>query len=118
MRPRKGFYRYELEECAYENARLYKEITKKWHDLHTLPKEFHTGQQILLYNTRHRLFPGKLQSQWTDPYNVIQVFPYGTMEIQCGMNGQKFKVNGLPPSIENLLYRPFSSSAFHHRAQV
>ena len=36
----------ELEEFrseAYENARLYKEITKRWHDNLILRREFHPG---------------------------------------------------------------------------
>ena len=45
----------ELEEFrseAYENSRLYKERTKKWHDNLILRREFHPGQQVLLYNSR------------------------------------------------------------------
>jgi Integrase core domain len=38
---------HELEELcheAYENAKLYKERTKKWHDKHILQREFHVGE--------------------------------------------------------------------------
>ena len=45
---------------AYENARLYKEKTKRWHDNLILRREFHSGQQVLLYNSQLRLFPSKL----------------------------------------------------------
>ena len=54
----------ELEEFrseAYENARLYKEKTKRLHDNLILMREFHPGQQVLLYNSRLQLFPGKLK---------------------------------------------------------
>ena len=37
----------ELEEFrneAYENARIYKEKTKVWHDKHIVRKEFEPGQ--------------------------------------------------------------------------
>ena len=37
----------ELEEfrmLAYENAKLYKEKTKKWHDRRILPRQFEVGQ--------------------------------------------------------------------------
>ncbi|KAE8655271.1 Mitogen-activated protein kinase 14 [Hibiscus syriacus] len=57
----------EMEEFraqAYENARIYKEKTKKWHDQKLMPQHFHVGQQVLLYNSRLKLFPGKLQSRW------------------------------------------------------
>ena len=57
----------ELEEFrseVYENTRLYKEKTKQWHDNLILRREFHPGQQVLLYNSRLQLFPGKLKSRW------------------------------------------------------
>ncbi|KAK8947387.1 hypothetical protein KSP39_PZI006995 [Platanthera zijinensis] len=65
------FHLNELEEIrsnAYENARLYKERTKKWHDSRLQRKEFKVGQLVLLYNSRLRLFPGKLKSRWSGPF--------------------------------------------------
>ena len=85
----------ELEEFrlnSYENAKIYKERTKKWHDRHILNKEFHVGQKVLLFNSRLKLFPGKLKSRWSGPFTVVQVFPHGTFEIQC--EDRTFKVNG------------------------
>ena len=44
----------ELEEFRsefYDNARLYKEKTKRWHDNLILRRVFHPGQQVLLYNS-------------------------------------------------------------------
>ena len=49
----------ELEELrlqAYENARIYKEKSKKWHDRNLLPKEIRVGDQVLLYNSRLKFF--------------------------------------------------------------
>nr|XP_009766044.1 PREDICTED: uncharacterized protein LOC104217473 [Nicotiana sylvestris] len=69
----------ELEELrlgAYENAKNFKEQTKIWHDKLIRPKIFKIGDQVLLYNSRLRLFPEKLISRWTGPYNVIGVTPY------------------------------------------
>ena len=56
----------ELDEfCneAYENAHIYKEKTKAWHDKHIMRREFVPGQQVLLFNSRLQLFPGKLKSK-------------------------------------------------------
>ena len=53
----------ELEEHrlrAYENAKIYKEKVKYWHDKHLVSKQFEVGQKVLLYNLRLRLFPEKL----------------------------------------------------------
>ena len=69
----------ELEEFrneAYENAKIYKEKTKAWHDKHIVRKEFELGQRVLLFNSRLKLFPGKLKSRWSRPFTVTRVFPY------------------------------------------
>ncbi|KAK9057062.1 hypothetical protein SSX86_024429 [Deinandra increscens subsp. villosa] len=88
---------HELEELrsqAYENSKIYKERTKKLHDSHLKNnKQFQVGDRVLLYNSRLRLFPGKLKSRWTGPYMVKQVFNYGTIEIEHS-DGRIFKVNG------------------------
>ena len=48
---------------TYENAQIYKGKTKAWHDKHIVKKEFEPGQQVLLFNSRLKLFPGKLKSK-------------------------------------------------------
>lgn len=86
----------ELEEFrldAYENSKIYKEKTKRWHDQNIVNREFEPGQQVLLYNSRLKLMPGKLRSRWSGPYTITQVFPYGTVEITSAATGT-FKVNG------------------------
>ncbi|XP_016168226.1 uncharacterized protein LOC107610736 [Arachis ipaensis] len=52
---------------AYENSRLYKEKVKAVHDKHIKRREFKVGDQVLLYNSRLRLMPGKLRSRWDGP---------------------------------------------------
>ena len=64
----------EFRNEAYENARIYKEKTKAWHDKHITRKEFTAGQQVLLFNSRLKLFPGKLKSRWSGPFTVTKVF--------------------------------------------
>ncbi|CAJ2639773.1 unnamed protein product [Trifolium pratense] len=74
----------ELEEWrqqAYENAVIYKARTKRYHDKGLVSKEFHKGQQVLLFNSRLQLFPGKLRSRWSGPFVVKEVFPHGAVEI-------------------------------------
>ena len=56
----------EFRNDAYENAKIYKEWTKKWHDKQILKREFAPGQQVLLFNSRLKLFLGKLRSRWMD----------------------------------------------------
>ena len=56
------------------------------------------GQQVLLFNSRLKLFPGKLKSKWSGPFIVVQVFPYGGVEILHPEKGQfKFNAQRLKP---------------------
>ena len=71
----------EFRNEAYKNARIYKEKTKAWHDKHITRKEFTAGQQVLLFNSRLKLFPGKLKSRWSGPFTVTKVFPHGGAEV-------------------------------------
>jgi hypothetical protein len=41
----------ELRHNAYENNKLYKERTKAYHDRQLIRKEFHVGQEVLIYNS-------------------------------------------------------------------
>ena len=53
----------ELEEIrndAYESSKIYKDKTKAMHDRMISRKTFEIGQKVLLFNTRLKLFPGKL----------------------------------------------------------
>ncbi|KAK1406558.1 hypothetical protein QVD17_41984 [Tagetes erecta] len=84
----------ELRDEAYGSSIMYKEKTKRLHDKHLRGvKEFHEGDRVLLYNSRLKLFPGKLKSRWSGPHIVKEVFPYGTVEVEHD-DGRRFKVNG------------------------
>ena len=97
---------HELEEIrreAYENAAIYKEKTKAWHDKNILRKDFKAGDKVLLYNSRLQLFPGKLRSRWNGPYVIARVFPHGAVELFDTDGVNTFTVNGqrLKPYHEN-----------------
>ncbi|XP_057760467.1 uncharacterized protein LOC130980842 [Arachis stenosperma] len=66
---------------AYENAQIYKEKTKAFHDHHIWKKDFQEGDKVLLYNSRFRFMPGKLRSRWKGPFKVKKVKPYGVVEL-------------------------------------
>ncbi|GJZ20487.1 reverse transcriptase domain-containing protein [Tanacetum coccineum] len=84
----------KLRDGAYENTRIYKEQTKKLHDyrLHD-NKDFKVGDKVLLYNSRLKMYPGKLRSKWSGLNIVKRVYPYGDVEI-IDRDGFNFKVNG------------------------
>ena len=49
----------EWRAQAYENAKLFKEKVKRWHDKRIQKREFNVGDYVLLYNSRLRFFAGK-----------------------------------------------------------
>ncbi|GKB47257.1 reverse transcriptase domain-containing protein [Tanacetum coccineum] len=82
----------ELRDVAYDNQKLYKERTKKFHDKMIKPKDFKSSNRVLLFNSHLKLHPGKLRSRWTGPFTIAQVFPYEAIELNHH-NGN-FKMNG------------------------
>jgi hypothetical protein len=53
----------ELRNDAYDSSKIYKEKTKAFHDRHIRPKTFEPDQKVWLFNSKLRLFPGKLRSR-------------------------------------------------------
>ncbi|XP_043714537.1 uncharacterized protein LOC122662898 [Telopea speciosissima] len=97
----------ELEELcndAYESSCIYKDRTKAFHDKHIVQKSFVPNQRVWLFNSKLRLFPGKLRSRWDGPFVVVSVAPHGAIEIMNPQNGKTFKINGqrLKPSVDGL----------------
>lgn len=84
----------ELRNNAYENSKIYKEKTKKFHDRKILNKHFEPSMDVFLFNFHLKLLPGKLKSRWSGPYKVEKVFPYGTIELRHPRTNETFKVNG------------------------
>ncbi|KAM1113990.1 hypothetical protein ACFX2B_046034 [Malus domestica] len=95
----------EIRHEAYENARIYKEKTTAFHGKMLRGKTFEIGQKVLLFNSRLRLFPGKLRSKWVGPFVVTNLFVHGAVQIKSLRTGQEFKVNGhrLKPYYENFV---------------
>nr|GEZ53723.1 reverse transcriptase domain-containing protein [Tanacetum cinerariifolium] len=83
----------ELRDQAYENSLIYKEKTKKLHDSKIKNRIFNVGDRVLLFNSRLKIFLGKLKTHWSGPFTITQVFPYGTIELSQP-EGPNFKVNG------------------------
>nr|GFB63133.1 reverse transcriptase domain-containing protein [Tanacetum cinerariifolium] len=98
----------ELRDQAYENSLIYKERTKKLHDDKIINRIFNVGDQVLLFNSRLKIFSGKLKSRWSGPFTISEIYPYGTANL-IHPDGCNFKVNchrlkhyhrGDPPSLE------------------
>nr|GFB15530.1 reverse transcriptase domain-containing protein [Tanacetum cinerariifolium] len=93
---------------AYENSLIYKERTKKLHDDKIKNHIFNVGDQVLLFNSRLKIFSGKLKSRWSGPFTISEIYPYGNAKL-IHLDGCNFKVNchrlkhyhgGDPPPLE------------------
>nr|GFB84913.1 reverse transcriptase domain-containing protein [Tanacetum cinerariifolium] len=94
----------ELRDQAYENYLR----TKKLHDAKIKNRIFNVGDQVLLFNSRLKIFSGKLKSRWSGPFTISKIYPYGTAKL-VHPDGCNFKVNchrlkhyhgGDPPAME------------------
>jgi hypothetical protein len=84
----------EWRSEAYENARLFKEKVKKWHDRRILKREFHVGEKVLLYRSHLRFFVGKLLSKWEGPFVIEEVYRLGAIKIASLKDNTTQVVNG------------------------
>ncbi|GJW30463.1 reverse transcriptase domain-containing protein [Tanacetum coccineum] len=86
----------ELDEMrldAYESSISYKERTKRWHDKQIkLPINYEEEDKVLLFNSRLRLFPGKLKSRWYSPFTISKDIKKGAIELY-DEEGSEFIVN-------------------------
>nr|GEZ46809.1 reverse transcriptase domain-containing protein [Tanacetum cinerariifolium] len=82
----------ELRDQAYENSLIYKERTKKLHDDKIKNRIFNVGDQVLLFNSRLKIFSGKLKSRWSGPFTISEIYPYGTAKL-THPDSFNFKVN-------------------------
>nr|GEZ54802.1 reverse transcriptase domain-containing protein [Tanacetum cinerariifolium] len=98
----------ELRDQAYENSLIYKERTKKLHDAKIKNRIFNVGDQVLLFNSRLKIFSGKLKSRWSGTFTISKIYPYGIAKL-VHPDGCNFKVNchllkhyhgGDPPPLE------------------
>nr|GEV39594.1 reverse transcriptase domain-containing protein [Tanacetum cinerariifolium] len=64
----------ELRNHAYENSLIYKEKTKRIHDSKIKNRVLNVGDQVLLFNSRLKIFSGKLKTHWSRPFTIAKVF--------------------------------------------
>ncbi|XP_070049207.1 uncharacterized protein [Nicotiana tomentosiformis] len=86
----------ELDEFrfhSYSSSSLYKEKMKYLYDKYIRNKEFKEGDLVILFNSQLRMFPGKLKSKWSGPFEVVHVTPLGALVLK-NKNGEIFRVNG------------------------
>nr|GEY36417.1 reverse transcriptase domain-containing protein [Tanacetum cinerariifolium] len=60
----------KLRDQAYENSLIYKKKTKSLHDSKIKDRVFNIGDRVLLFNSRLKIFFGKLKSCWSGPFTI------------------------------------------------
>nr|GFA61421.1 reverse transcriptase domain-containing protein [Tanacetum cinerariifolium] len=95
----------ELRDQAYKNSLIYKERTEKLHDENIKNRIFTVGDQVLLFNSRLKIYSGKLKSRWSGPFTISKIYPYGTAKL-IHPDGCNFK--DYLPKIEDFLCRILS----------
>nr|GEU65434.1 reverse transcriptase domain-containing protein [Tanacetum cinerariifolium] len=83
----------ELRDQVHKISLIYKEKTKKLYDSKINNCIFSVSDRVLLFNSRLKIFLGKLKTRWSGPFTIALVFPYGTIELSQ-LDGPNFKVNG------------------------
>nr|GEX78709.1 reverse transcriptase domain-containing protein [Tanacetum cinerariifolium] len=71
----------KLHDQANENSLIYKEKTKRLHDSKIKDRVFNIGDRVLLFNSRLKIFLGKLKTHWSGQFTITHVFPYDTVEL-------------------------------------
>nr|GFA28348.1 reverse transcriptase domain-containing protein [Tanacetum cinerariifolium] len=92
QRIEKHFRPIHYANQAYENSLIYKERTKKLHDSKIKNRIYNVGDQVLLFNSRLKIFSGKLKTCWSGPFTISKVYPYGTAKL-AHADGSNFNVN-------------------------
>nr|XP_016497733.1 PREDICTED: uncharacterized protein LOC107816521 [Nicotiana tabacum] len=103
----------EFRHLAFESTKLYKERIKRLHDKNIVERNFNPGDMVLLYNSRLRLFQGKLRSRWSGPFRVVEVFPSGAVEIATEKDSHTFRVNGQRLKLYVCMSEPKEVSELH-----
>ena len=57
-------------------------------------KNFNEGDQVLLYDSKLHLFPGKLKPRWMGPFIVQNAYPNGSVDLLNPNDNRVIKVNG------------------------
>ncbi|XP_074283104.1 uncharacterized protein LOC141607650 [Silene latifolia] len=87
----------EIEEIcldSYDNAAIYNEKARTWHDRLIRRRELKEGNNFLVLQNRLKLFSRNLRSKWFGPYIVKKVHSHGAVEVENPSTGKMIKVNG------------------------
>ena len=68
-------------ELALERMAEFQRERKKRYDRRLRIEDIQLGDSVLLWDSRHEKFPGKLHVSWMGPYKVERVFDNGSLQL-------------------------------------
>ena len=88
----------KLEEdrlLALQNTELQQLKRKARFDQRIKKHDIKKNDLVLVKDSRHLKFPGKLQTRWGGPYKVVKIWKNGSLQLQY-LNGELFetRING------------------------
>ncbi|XP_038991399.1 uncharacterized protein LOC120114620 [Hibiscus syriacus] len=83
VNPRRKDWSPKLDEALWAYRTIFK-----------TPLGMSPFKMVLLFNSRLKLFPGKLKSKWSGPFKVHHVYPHCVVDIKNMDDVSIFKVNG------------------------
>eukprot|EP00253_Pinus_taeda_P009259 PITA_09259 len=103
----------EIRLSALQNTTLIQQQRAKWHDALIKNKVFREGDWALLYDSRFQDFPGKLQTRWLGPYEILKVHDNATLTLTTiDGSGCTFKANG---HLVRLYRKPLTRESFYQQ---
>jgi len=85
----------EICQDVFQHTILVQNQRSKWHDKFIKKKHFQPDDWGLLFDSRFKIFKGKLTSRWLGPYGVCIVFENGLVKNKTiDENAISFVVNG------------------------
>ncbi|GKB04982.1 reverse transcriptase domain-containing protein [Tanacetum coccineum] len=105
------FCNYQMERAmkrlnTYESSISYKERTKRWHDKRIkAPTKYEKGNKVLLFNSRLRLFLGKLKSRWYGPFATSKDMKNGAIKL--------YDEDGNEITVKKQCVKPYKKDAFN-----
>ncbi|GJS92412.1 hypothetical protein Tco_0799380 [Tanacetum coccineum] len=90
----------ELRDEAYENSLIYKEKTKRIHDSKIKNRVFNVGDRVLLFNSRLKIFSGKLKTRWIA--RIVKISP-ACVFIKSFTSSASFWESRLVEAIDSLV---------------
>lgn len=82
----------EFRICSYKSSTLYEEKMKLYHKPKIKKRDLIASDMILLFDSRIKLFQGKLKSRWKDTYRVVTVFAFDAIVLE-NKKGMGIKIN-------------------------